>query len=100
MWLVKVGVNVAVSGNVAVSEGGALECASGDVIEEKSNIGSAIELHQSGVIACLARNQEIATQTYEVGRPPPLSAAFRKNGLQFHDRSTTELLNVRGRTTT
>src|SRR5205823_11423584 len=55
-------------GNVAVSERGALEYAARDVVEETGNIVSAIELHQSGAIACLARNQDVATQPCEVGR--------------------------------
>src|SRR5439155_26142414 len=55
-------------GNVAVSERGALECAAGDHIEDRGNIVSAIELHQSCAIGCLARNQNIATQACERGR--------------------------------
>src|SRR5207248_82566 len=55
-------------GNVAVSERGALEGSAGDHIEDRGNIVSAIELHQSCAIGCLARNQNIAAQACEGGR--------------------------------
>src|SRR5439155_20679328 len=54
--------------NVAVNERGAFQCAAGDVIEEGGNIVRAIELHQSGALAGLARNQDVATQACEGDR--------------------------------
>src|SRR5205807_455806 len=55
-------------GDVAVNERGAFECAAGDVIEEGGNIVRAIELHQGGALAGLARNQDVAAQALETDR--------------------------------
>src|SRR5207245_1596211 len=56
-------------GNVAVNERGALECGAGDGIEDLGNILAAhIDGHQSGALACLGRNQDVATQVCEVKR--------------------------------